>query len=171
MYLRYELNIIALRKDAAMPEPRLNAFVPALFYRDPFAALDFLERAFGFERTMVITDADGNLAHSQMSYREGTVMIGTEWEAHRRSPSSIGGKTTQTVHVHLDEDIDGHFERARAAGAVIEQGPEDQFYGDRTYRAFDLEGHIWTFSHPGRPVSREEAEASSGLKIEARDWA
>jgi uncharacterized glyoxalase superfamily protein PhnB len=33
----------------------------AVFYRDPFAALDWLERAFGFERTMLITDKEGNL--------------------------------------------------------------------------------------------------------------
>jgi uncharacterized glyoxalase superfamily protein PhnB len=37
-------------------------------------------------------------------------------------------------------------ERARAAGAEVLLEPEKQFYGDRTYRARDSEGHIWTFS-------------------------
>ena len=143
-------------------------FISALFYLDPFAALDFLERAFGFERTMVITDEHGNLGHSQMSFGSGLVMIGTEWSDDHKSPASIGKKCTQTVHVHLDEDIDAHCERARAAGAEIYAPPQDQFYGDRTYRARDPEGHIWTFAQAVQTVSREDAEAASGLKIEAK---
>jgi uncharacterized glyoxalase superfamily protein PhnB len=147
------------------------AFIPALFYLDPFAALDFLERAFGFERTMVITDEQGNLGHSQIAYRDGVVMVGTEWSDDHKSPVSLGRKCTQTVHVHLDEDIDAHCARARAAGAEIVAEPQDQFYGDRTYRARDPEGHMWTFSQPVRKVSREDAEKASGLKIESKDWA
>lgn len=145
-------------------------FTPALFYLDPFAALDFLEHAFGFERTMVITDEQGNLGHSQMSFGSGLVMIGTEWSDDHKSPASIGKKCTQTVHVQLTDDIDAHCERARAAGAEILAPPEDQFYGDRTYRARDPEGHIWTFAQSVQTVSREDAEVASGLKIEAKDW-
>jgi len=152
--------------------PTHPTFSPALFYLDPFAALDFLERAFGFERTMVITDAAGNLGHSQMAYGgNGTVMIGTEWTDDHKSPASIGRKCTQTVHVALEEDIDAHCERARGAGAEILAEPSDQFYGDRSYRARDPEGHIWTFSRRVREVSRADAEAASGLKIDSQSWA
>ena len=56
-------------------------------------------------------------------------------------------------------------ERARAAGAHISQEPEDQFYGDRTYRAIDPEGHVWVFTQPVRAVSVAEQEAATGLKI------
>ena len=70
------------------------------------------------------------------------------------------------MHVRVPHDIDGHCERARAAGAVIVAEPEEQFYGDRTYRARDPEGHNWTFAQPVRAVSREEAEKASGLTIE-----
>jgi hypothetical protein len=42
----------------------------------------------------------------------------------------------------------------------------DQFYGDRTYRARDPEGHVWTFAQTVRHVSREEAEKESGRKID-----
>jgi len=152
--------------------PRTGAFTPALFYREPFAALDFLERAFGFERTMVITDEQGNLGHSQMSYGAAgaTIMVGTEWSDDHKSPASVGRKCTQTVHTQLEEDIDAHCERARAAGAEIVAEPSDQFYGDRTYRARDPEGHLWTFSQPVRVVSREDAEKASGLKIESASW-
>jgi len=63
----------------------------------------------------------------------------------------------------LPGGLDAHCERARAAGAVITQEPEDQFYGARTYRARDLEGHVWNFSQEGRAVSSEEMNAASGL--------
>ena len=114
-------------------------------YRDPKAALEWLETAFGFEPTMVILAEHGALMHSQMRYGDGMIMVGNEWSADHSSPANIGGKNTQTIHVQLDADLDGHCERARAAGAEILQEPETQPYGDRTYRARDPEGHIWTF--------------------------
>jgi len=138
----------------------------SVFYRDPKAALDWLEKAFGFERCMVITDREGNLAHSEMRFGDGLIHVGPEWTDFVASPASVGGKNTQLIHVHIDRGIDEHCARARAAGAVIQQEPADQFYGDRTYRARDPEGHVWVFGQTVRQVSREEAEQASGLKIE-----
>ena len=137
----------------------------ALSYRDPKAALAWLERAFGFELTMLLETADGQVAHSQMTYGDGMIMVGSEWSEDHKSPASIGGKNTQTVHIQIDDGLDAHCERARAAGAVILAEPETQFYGDRTYRCRDPEGHIWTVSQTVQAVSREEAEAATGLKI------
>ncbi|MBP6879267.1 MAG: VOC family protein [Phenylobacterium sp.] len=140
-------------------------FRSALFYQDPKAALAWLEKAFGFELVMLLEDADGAVAHSQMEFGDSYVMIGQEWSADHKSPKSVGGKNTQTVHVQIDSDVDAHFARAKAAGAEIMAEPETQFYGDRTYRCRDPEGHIWTVSQTVASVSREEAEAASGLKI------
>lgn len=147
-----------------MPIGRAS-LISALCYRDPKAALAWLEKAFGFELIMLIEDAAGNLAHSEMSFGNGAVMIGNEWTEDHKSPASIGGKNTQTVHIQVDTDIDAHCERARAAGAAILMEPATQFYGDRTYRCRDPEGHIWTVGQTVQSVSREEAEAASGLKI------
>ena len=142
------------------------AFGSAVIYKDPRAALDFLQRAFGFERVMAIDDADGNLVHAELHYRGGYVMIGPEWADPVFSPVSLEGRNTQTVHVHLAEGLDAHCEQARAAGAEIVQEPEEQFWGDRMYRAKDPEGHVWSFGETVRRVSREEAEQASGLKID-----
>jgi uncharacterized glyoxalase superfamily protein PhnB len=150
-----------------MEDPfRRPTFGTAVYYKDPFAALDWLEKAFGFERTMVITDAEGKLGHSQMNFGNGYIMVGSEWADYTASPASLGGKNTQTIHVLVPSAIDAHCERARAAGAVILREPEDQFYGDRVYSAKDPEGHVWSFAQPVRHVTREEAEKASGLKIE-----
>jgi uncharacterized glyoxalase superfamily protein PhnB len=150
-----------------MDDPfRRSALTPSVFYRDPWAALDFLEQAFGFERSMVITDKDGRLGHSELRFGDSLIYLGSEWTDYFASPASIGGKNTQSVHVYLRDGIEAHCARAKAAGAVILQEPTDQFYGDRTYRARDPEGHVWTFGQAVRVVSREDAERASGLKIE-----
>jgi uncharacterized glyoxalase superfamily protein PhnB len=136
----------------------------ALAYRDPKAAIDWLEKAFGFETTLLLTDNDGNVAHSELSFGDGYIMVGNEWAENIKSPASVGGANTQTIHIQLTEGIDAHCERARAAGATIIQEPEDQFYGDRTYRALDPEGHMWTFGQTMRVMTPEEWDAASGLK-------
>lgn len=138
----------------------------SVFYKDAFAALDWLEKAFGFERVMVITNPDGTLAHSQMKFGDGVLMIGTEWADYVASPASVGGRNTMMASLALNEGLDAHHDRARAAGAAIVREPADQFYGDRTYAARDPEGHVWNFHQTVAVVSREEAEKASGLKIE-----
>jgi uncharacterized glyoxalase superfamily protein PhnB len=135
----------------------------SLYYDDPLAALDWLERAFGFERSMVILGPDGKLAHSEMSFGGGCIMVGSKWADFTGSPNSVGGVNTQMVHVRLEDGIDAHCERARAAGAVIQQGLEDQFYGDRTYRCVDPGGHVWTFGQTFKVMAPEEWDAASGL--------
>ena len=142
---------------------------PALVYLNPRAAIDFLRDAFGFELDLLIEDESGNLAHSQMVYGDGKIMVGNEWSADHKPPQSIAGKCTQSVHLHLSEDIDAHCEKARKAGASIIAECETQFYGDRTYRAKDPEGHIWTFSQTVEAMTPEEWDAKTGLKTWSRE--
>ena len=150
-----------------------TTFVPALAYHDPKAALGWLADAFGFELTMAIEGPGGDVSqgHYEMAYEgRGRIMVGGEWNEWMRSPASGGGRNTGSVHVDVTHDIDAHCERARAAGATIVAEPSDQFYGDRTYRCTDLEGHHWTFSMHVRDVSREEAEAAIKTPIFATTW-
>lgn len=150
-----------------------QTFVPTLAYRDPKAALDWLARAFGFELTMAIEgpDDDPTQCHYEMGHEgRGRIMIGSEWNDWTRSPSSVGGHNTTSTHVTVDQDIDAHCERARAAGAQILREPADEFYGDRVYRCADPEGHHWTFSMHVRDVTRAEAEAAINQPIFAPSW-
>jgi uncharacterized glyoxalase superfamily protein PhnB len=101
-----------------------------------------------------------------MRFGAGLIYVGSEWNDLVASPVAVAGKNTQTIHVRIEDEIDEHCARACAAGAAILQEPSDQFYGDRTYRASDLEGHQWVFGQTVKFVSREDAEKASGLKIE-----
>jgi uncharacterized glyoxalase superfamily protein PhnB len=151
-------------------DPR-PAVVPVVFYQDPLAAMRWLEGAFGFETTSLVVDAEGRVGHAEMAFRGSPVEVGGEWAgpqlggAAMKSPASLGGAGTQFIRVSLDEGLDAHCERARAAGARITQDPEDQFYGARTYRAMDPEGHIWNFAQATQAPTVEEMEQASGLKF------
>jgi uncharacterized glyoxalase superfamily protein PhnB len=142
------------------------AFISSIIYKDNRAALKWLQNAFGFEASEVLTAANGDIVHAEMSHGDGVIMVGSMFADWTTSPASIGGKNTQLVHVRLADGIDAHCERARRAGAKIDMEPADQFYGDRTYMAVDLEGHHWTFAQPVKQTSREEMEKASGFKFE-----
>jgi uncharacterized glyoxalase superfamily protein PhnB len=61
--------------------------------------------------------------------------------------------------VYVDQ-IDEHFQRARAEGAAILSEPQDQFWGDRRYEAQDPEGHLWSFHEHLRDVPQEEIDVA-----------
>jgi uncharacterized glyoxalase superfamily protein PhnB len=146
----------------AMQRP---AFIPSVIYRDNRAALKWLRQAFGFEPSEVLTDSEDNIVHAEMTHEGGVVMVGSEFTSWAKSPASVGDCNTQRIHVRIDKDIDGHCERARAAGAKILMEPADQFYGDRSYIAIDLEGHRWTFFQQIKQVSFGEMEQATGMKF------
>jgi uncharacterized glyoxalase superfamily protein PhnB len=136
------------------------------------AALRWLETAFGFTTTLVVTDETGSVGHAEMCFGDGHIDIGAEWgspellgPAKMKSPASLGGVGSQFVRVELAKGLDEHCARAEAAGARIVQRPQDQFYGARVYRALDPEGHVWCFDQNIADLSLAQMEAASGLKI------
>ena len=142
-----------------------SIFRAGVIYQDDRAAMEWLQKAFGFEVALVVSDDKGAILHAEMKYRGALVMIAREYSADVKSPKAFGGKNTQTLSVHLDTDIDAHCARARAAGATILAEPADQFYGDRSYRAVDPEGHIWSFAQTVKTLSLADMEQATGLKL------
>jgi uncharacterized glyoxalase superfamily protein PhnB len=151
-----------------MTEPNRPTLSSGVCYRDPRAALKWLQEAFGFTTSMIVENADGTIGHSEMRLGEGLIMVGYEWDARHKSPVSIGGVNTQSVHVQLEADIDAHFERARAAGAVVLREPVDQFYGDRSYMVADPEGHVWSFGQTFKTMTNDEMAKAGGVTVRER---
>lgn len=148
---------------------RDSILTPSAAYQDPLGAIAWLERAFGFEIAMLLTDDNGEIAHAEMAFHGAHIGIMREWSspsllgsARMRSPKTLGA-STQFIWVTVD-DVRAHCDRARAAGAEIVQEPADQPYGDRTYRALDCEGHVWNFRQSIRSVPDGEFERQTGLK-------
>jgi len=121
--------------------------IPALQYQDARAAIDFLCTAFGFEKKAVYEGEGGTIAHAELTLGNGMVMLGSVNESAcgklLKRPHDAGG-LTMGIYSIVD-DVDAHFARAKAAGAVITREPVAQEYGGRDYVAKDPEGHVWTF--------------------------
>jgi len=137
------------------PPPGVPQIVPQLPYEDVLAAVDFLERAFGFrEREEARLEHQGGV-HTEMELGTGRIMLGGPG-GHGTFPPKGGGNPSVHLTVYVD-DVDAHFARARAAGARIVEEPQDKFWGDRCYEAIDLEGHRWRFhQHTGRTFAFSE---------------
>jgi uncharacterized glyoxalase superfamily protein PhnB len=122
--------------------------IPAMRYRDAPAAIDWLCRAFGFQRHLVVPSAEGRIAHAQLTLGNSMIMLGSvadsEFGRLLRQPDEIGGAETQTVYVVV-ADADAHYARATAAGAKVVMEIKDEDYGGRGYTCRDPEGHIWSF--------------------------
>jgi uncharacterized glyoxalase superfamily protein PhnB len=112
---------------------------PSLRYRDAKRAIDWLEEAFGFERKVVADNDDGTVAHAELAFGDGMVMLGTEKDDEYGSHVGEGW-----IYVAV-EDADAHYARAKAAGAEIVAELSDQDYGSRDYSARDFEGNLWSF--------------------------
>src|SRR5688572_17210142 len=117
------------------------AITPYLLYEDVAGALRFLSRAFGFRRSGAVNrDAKGRLNHAAMQFGKDFVMMG--WPGPKyRNPRRLGA-STQSLYIKVD-DVDAHYARAKAAGAVIIEEPKDTSYGAWRYGAEDPEGHQW----------------------------
>ena len=146
---------------------RLPTIGPLLWYRDPRAAIAWLETAFGFETRLIVDDGAGGVIHSELTLGDGYIMVVGPPDGRSVSPAAFGGRSTQSVHVQLDDGLDARCERARSAGAAIEREPETQPYGDRVFTCRDLEDHPWAFGQTVQALSVEEMEAATGHKIEA----
>ena len=137
----------------ANPPENMPRISPYLYYKDVAAALDWLTRAFGFTERMRMPGPDGAIAHAEMEYADGVVMLGCPGAGYK-NPKQLG-QTTQSLYVYVDE-VDKHFEHAKSARAKIVEAPADQFYGDRRYAAEDPEGHVWYFAQHVREVAPED---------------
>jgi uncharacterized glyoxalase superfamily protein PhnB len=136
--------------------------IPMISYEDGSAALAWLVNAFGFKERARICDSSGRLMHGELEVGGGVIMLASptpDYEGPKRHregcerarkwssvPWIIDG-----VLVHVD-DIDVHFEHAKASGAAILSEIEDGPPG-RRYRAEDPEGHRWFFLERDRDVA------------------
>ncbi len=122
--------------------------IPGMRYRDAPAAIDWLCRAFGFSRHLVVPDEDGGIAHAQLALGNGMIMLGSyrdegEYDRLVRLPEDAGG-STQAAYIVIEE-IEDHYQRAVEAGARVVYELAEQDYGGKLYSALDPEGHLWNF--------------------------
>ena len=125
-----------------------SSVIPGLRYHDAPAAIEWLCQAFGFEKHLVVPGENGTIAHAQLVFGNGMIMLGSarndEYGKLVRPPRDLGGVGSQGPYV-IVEDADAHHSRAVAAGAEIVMDLEDASYGGRGYACRDMEGNVWNF--------------------------
>ena len=131
---------------SAFAKTTKSTFVPCLRYRDAPAAIEWLCQAFGFEKHLVVPGPNGTVAHAQLSFGNGMIMLGSvvdsEFGQLMKQPDEIGGAETQTPYV-IVSDADAVYSSAKAAGAKIVIDIKDEDYGGRGFSCRDPEGHLW----------------------------
>lgn len=120
--------------------------IPCLRYRNAPAAIEWLCQTFSFEKQLVVPNEDGTIAHAQLSFGNGMIMLGsvmdTEFGRLIKQPDEIGGAETQSAYL-IAADADVLYERTKAAGAEIVMEIKDEDYGGRSFSCRDLEGRLW----------------------------
>lgn len=123
-----------------------SILIPGIRYRNAPAAIEWLCNAFGFGKKLVVPGPDNTVAHAELTIGNGIVMLGSARKEDAGKPvkqSEIGGMETSIYLVV--SDVDGHYKRAKAAGAKIAAEPEEKGYGGKGYACWDPEGNVWHF--------------------------
>src|SRR5262245_61322997 len=122
------------------------AIVPTLRYRDVAAAIDWLCKAFAFERHLVVAGDGGSVRYAELTFGGGMIMLGpvegSAFDKLMTQPDGAGGVETQICYLFVEDPV-SHRARAEAAGAEIVLEIEED--GGRGYSCRDPEGHIWNF--------------------------
>lgn len=126
-----------------------STVIPGLRYRDAVAMIDWLARAFGFEKQAVYLGPDNTVAHAQLTFGNGMIMVGSvengsPFSAYMKQPNELSGVETQSPYLVVS-DCDAVYESAKAAGAEMILDLEEKDYGGKAFTCRDPEGHIWHF--------------------------
>ena len=73
-YFNNEKSNRESKENPVTEAQRPKGLASTVCYRDPNAAYRWLEEAFGFEPLFALVDADGKLAHGEMTFGASVVM-------------------------------------------------------------------------------------------------
>ena len=125
-----------------------SAIIPTMRYKDAPEAIEWLCKAFGFEKHLVVPGENGTIVHAQLCYDNAMIMLSSENDNEYgkllKTPEDLNGFNTQSPYI-IVENVDEHYHRAIEAGAEIVLDIKDEDYGGRGYSCRDPEGYIWNF--------------------------
>jgi PhnB protein len=129
----------------------------SLVVRDAKAAMDFYEKVFRAKELYRLTLPDGGIAHAEFKIGDTVIMIADEdpqWG--NKCPRTLGGSPV-VLNVMVD-DPDDTVAKAGAEGGTVLVPVADQFYGYRSGRIQDPDGHLWIVSKLIEEVSPDEMQ-------------
>jgi len=146
-----------------------STIIPSLRYQDAHAAIDWLERVFGFKRQAVYEGPNNTVAHAQLTYGGGMLMLGSAanpglFARHWIDLADTGRRETVGLTLVVSDDECGAmYERVKREGVEILQPLSSPDYGGKSFGCRDLEGHIWWVGsyNPWAEYKGPEAEGTA----------
>lgn len=140
-------ELLATLEDMAMLDTAIRRRIPTLVYRDINAAYDYLTKVFGLEPGLIHRDDEGTAVHAEVTAGDGVIWLHQVAEQFGLNSPEALGACTEGMSIVVD-DVDAHYQHAKAEGAEIVYEPMDQPYGYREYSVRDLERRFWSFMTP-----------------------
>ena len=135
----------------------VQAVLPMLVCRNVSAEIDFCKTTFNAVEKVRRPGPDGKDAHAALTINEAMIMLECEWPTIASHPPQMDGSSPVIIYVYV-ADVDLAIEKAVAAGAKVLIPAKDQFWGDRTGRIMDPEGHVWMISSRVEETTSAERE-------------
>jgi len=125
-----------------------SMIIPSLRYKDAHAAIEWLVRAFRMQKQAVYDGPDGTVAHAQLTFGSGMVMLGSSSNTSPHgylyaTPAEIGGRVTSPLYL-IAEDCEAMYASAKAAGAEVVMELTTMDYGRQAFAVLDPEGYLWS---------------------------
>jgi uncharacterized glyoxalase superfamily protein PhnB len=111
---------------------------PYLAVANVAASMEFLERAFGFTRGVVLPDADGQMRYAEMRHGSSVVVLV------RKADETTATRGAAALYTYVP-DVDRALMQAREAGAGVGEA-EDLPWGDRVATVTDPDGYRWALA-------------------------
>jgi uncharacterized glyoxalase superfamily protein PhnB len=126
-----------------------STLIPSVRYKDAHAAIAWLEQAFGMVRHVIYDHPDGTVAHAELTFGSGMIMLGTAgtnpgpMTRFYAMPQKIDGRVTSPLYL-ISADCENLWQSAKAAGAEVVMELRDMEYGGKSFTVRDPEGYLWS---------------------------
>ncbi len=151
------------KKIDPLNKKQYGAVSTFLVVNDMKAAINFYQKAFGFEKRAVMNGPDGKITHAELVLRGTVIMLGPEApERGARSAKTTGGSPA-SLYLYT-ENADKVTAKAVKLGATAQGPVSDMFWGDRCGIVIDPEGYMWMIStHKAEPTPAEMKKAMAAM--------
>jgi PhnB protein len=138
-------------------QPKDAKIIAHLVVEDGVKACEFYKNAFGAEIHGIHKTPDGKVMHAELTIGGARLMLADEFPGWCSGPKKLGGSPV-VINLYVDDDVDGLFNQAAAAGAKVDMPLQNQFWGDRYGQITDPFGHRWALGQHVEDVTPAEME-------------
>jgi uncharacterized glyoxalase superfamily protein PhnB len=151
-------EVTVAKAKSAVPAGH-HTVTPQLTLENAAETIAWYVKALGAQELARAVGPDGKIMHAEIRVGDSPIMVNDAMMG-SKGVRGLGGSPA-SLWVYVD-DCDALFNRAKAAGAKVADGPmgemQDQFWGDRCGTLIDPEGFRWTIATRKEDLTPEEMD-------------